>query len=206
MEVITLTNIYLILVVTIFSIILILYFVARNNMRRQSRGMNEQACYKLMSDLSNHFTGNMSKSSRFFFNQPSFTGSLSGHNIKITLWRSELIGPPLSKLFLSCHIISKNKLKILMYRANPGTVLFVKRIHIEGNELDKLYVYSNKPDEAKRYLNDILRRTTVKQIVESGCEPPIITRNTITTVVDITQHKLDPEDIKAILIKLISLQ
>lgn len=199
-------KIYLPLITILSLILIVFYVIARKNLRRISRGATIHDYYEAMSNLSNHFPGRVSRNYKFFHSQPSFDGDFSGHKFKITFWRSEVIGVPPSKLLLSCHVESKSKLKIYIYRKNPGTVLFAERINIGDNDLDQFFIYSNRPDEAKRYFFDVSRRTVIKHMVQKGWEPPHIASSKISTEIGITQPELDPEFIKETLKMMIALQ
>lgn len=201
-----LTKIHIFFIATLAFIIGTLLYVARNKLRQQGRDMNVRAYYDAMANLSKYFPSEFSVYYSFLDNQPTFVGKYLGNKFKLTFWRSDVVGPPPSKLILSCYNTSTSKLKIFIYRKDPGTVLFAKRICTEDSELDQFFIYSNKPDEAKLYFHDSSRRTAVKQIVENGWEPPMITGKKITAEAGIKRSELDPDCIKTILNIMITLQ
>jgi hypothetical protein len=186
-------NLYFLWGAILILMLAVFYFIARNIYQRQ--GVNIQDYYTSIKNLSNYFPGKISASFRFFLSQPSFQGNFAGHRFSLTFWRSEVIGVPPTALILTCHITNAKKLSIFMYDNDPGTVLFAKRIYTGDIDLDKYFIYSNKPDEAKEFFH-VSRKAAIKDIIQKGWTPPHITANQIQTQISITKPEVDPDFIK----------
>ncbi len=199
-------RLYFLLLAFLPLILIIFYFIARNNLKRQGRVINMRLYYEALNGLSNHLPGKVSKYHKLFFNEPSFSGNFLGHVFTVTFWKSELVAPFPSKLILTCYSVSASKLKIFIYKKDPGTVLFAKEIYTGDKDIDRFFIYSNRPDEARGYFSDMSRRTAIKQIVNNGWEPPMITGNKITVESFEPKPELDPEFIQETLKMMITLQ
>jgi hypothetical protein len=184
--------------------IIILFVIAGRNLRRKGKSVNIKTYYDAVSGLSRSFQGRLSKFNRFVNDQPCFIGNFSGYKFLLFYWRVDAATPP-SALVLEYRIPSESKMKIFMYPVNPGTVLFAKRIYTGDNDLDKYYIYSNRPSQAERYFDDMTKRSIVKQVIADGWRPPMINSNSISISSELTSS-LDPELIKRTLQNLISLR
>ncbi len=184
------------LVLVLGSLVLILpniYFLKRN--RKQMKPY-----YDKMETLRPHFSGQLSKVRQFIEDEPCFIGHFSGHKFTLTYSRPE--GQPPNNLQLKCHIRSTSGLRIFAHSI-PSKVLFDKQVVTGDSELDRYDFYSNKPDEAKRYLTS--RKAVLKQLREDGWRIPAIGRWSIITSTDVNRT-LDPETIKTALKNLIELR
>jgi len=150
----------------------LIYFMQKNR-----RDM--QKYYETLERLSGHFSGQLSRSNKFYNDVPSFVGQFSSYKFTLTYFRVES-APPRS-LQLKCYAKSKGRLKIFSY-AEPHTVFFAKRVVIDDAQFDKYYIYSNMPEEAEDYINNTLRKTVIKKLVEDGWSFPMMTRNSIAYV------------------------
>jgi hypothetical protein len=113
---------------------------------------------------------------------------------------------PPTKLMIKCFIPSASKLKIFFYQENPRAVFLAKKIEIPDKEFRSFYIYSNKPEDASRYLADSTRNTVIKNLLQEGWGPPSIICNRITITTDIKEPNLSPDFIKETLNKLMSLR
>lgn len=184
--------------------IIILFVIAIRNLRRKGKLVDMKTYYDAVSGLTRSFPGSLSKFNRFVNDQPCFIGNFSGYKFLLFYWRVDAATPP-SGLVLEYRIPSESKLKIFMYPVNPGTVLFAKRVYTGDSDLDKYYIYSNRPSQAKRYFDDMTKRLLVKQVIADGWHPPMIYSNSISISSEITSS-LEPELIKKTLRNLISLR
>ncbi len=184
--------------------IIVLFVIAKRNLRRKDKSVDIETYYEAISGLTRYFQGQLSIRARFIYSQPCFIGLISGYKFSLTYWRSDWGTPP-SRLILDCRISSNSKMKIYMYQVNPGTVLFAKRVYTGDGDLDKYYIYSNRPSQAKHYFNDMTKRSFIKQLIADGWQPPMITSNSIWTTSEV-KSSLDPEWIRRTLQNLISLR
>lgn len=178
------------------SLVLILpniYFLKRN--RKQMKPY-----YAKMAALGPHFSGQLSKVRQFIEDEPCFIGHFSGHKFTLTYSRPE--GQPPNNLQLKCHVRSSSGLRIFAHSI-PSKVLFDKQVITGDPDMDRYDFYSNKPDEAKRYLRS--RKIIYEQLIKQGWRIPVVGRWSIITGTDVN-HTLDPEDIKAALKSLIALK
>lgn len=184
--------------------IIVLFIIAKRNLRRKGKSVDITTYYDALSGLTRSFQGQISKVDRFVYSQPCFSGMISGYKFSLTYWRADWGTPP-SRLILDCRIASESKMKIYMYPVNPGAVLFAKRIYTGDGDLDKYYIYSNRPSQAKHYFDDMTKRSLIKQIMADGWRPPMITSNSIWTTSEV-KSTLDPDWIRKTLQNLISLR
>ena len=69
-----------------------------------------------------------------------------------------------------------------MYGKNPGPVFLAERTYTGDHEFNNLFIYSNKPEEAKRYFADESRRSVVKKLIAAGWQPPMVSGNSTSTL------------------------
>ena len=149
--------------------------------------------------LSSHFSGHISWYTKIFHKTLSFVGYFSGHRFTFTFGAAHSI-------IIEYFVHSKSKLRIYMYRSNPGPVLFAKKIDPHDADLYKYFIYSNMPSEAIQYFNDISRKSAIKQLLETGWEPPIITSNKIIVEAKNVTTDIAPQLLEAMLKLLIVLR
>lgn len=164
-----------------------------------------QPYYATLEALSTQFQGGLSKLQRYLLHQPCFIGTYSGYNfsVKYISGKSYVFG-----LAIACKLRSSSKLKIFMYDKNPTHVFLAERIEIGDHNFDNYFIYSNMPEEAKKYFANDSRKNNIKQLLSIGWEPPNITGNEISVLaVDRRPSpNLDPKLVEATLRNLIELQ
>jgi hypothetical protein len=151
-----------------------------------------QPYYEKLENLSKQLPGSLSGASKFLSDEPCFTGQFNGCRFTLTYTRVE--GAPPNRLELRCFSNSKSKLKLFSY-SGPSRVLFAKKVITNNPELDKYHIYSNSPDEAKRYLNNSSRKQAIRTLIENGGSFPMMTRNGISVSADVN-HAVDSEAVR----------
>ena len=185
---------FAIVAIMLALVVINLFFVRRNQLQIKPY-------YRKLEALTPHFSGSLSKSWIFFIDDsPKLIGQFAGHKFALTYSRPE--GQPPNYLELKCYIRSTSGLRIFGHAIN-SKVLFDKKVNTGDSDLDRYNFYSNKPNEAKRYLTS--RKVIFRQLIDSGWKIPVIGRWSIITGTDVNRT-LDAETIKAALVNLISLR
>jgi len=149
--------------------------------------------------LSGHFSGYIPWYSRVFKKRLSFVGCFSGHTFTFAFGAAHSV-------IIEYLARSKSKLRIYMYRSNPGPVLFAQRIYTNDAALDQYFLYSNMPSEAVLYFNDSSKLSAIKQLLQAGWEPPLITARKIVIEVKNITTEITPQFIQEMLERLIVLR
>jgi len=186
--------------ITFIGGILVLTFVVVYFFRRNRRVM--QPYYEKLENLATQFPGSLSGSRKFRSDEPCFTGQFNGCKFTLTYTRVE--GAPPNRLELRCSSISKSKLKLFSY-SGPSRVLFAKKVIANDPELDKYNIYSNSPEEAKRYLNNSSRKEAIRILIKNGWSFPVMTRNSISVSADVN-HAVNSDVLRVSLEQLLQLR
>lgn len=186
--------------ITFIGGILVLTSVVAYFFRRNRQIM--QPYYEKLENLSTQFPGSLSGASKFLSDEPCFTGQFNGCKFTLTYTRVE--GAPPNRLELRYFSNSKIKLKLFLY-SGPSRVLFAKKVKADDPELDKYNIYSNSPDEAKRYLNNSSRKQAIRTLIEHGWSFPMMTRNSIRVSADVN-HAVNSDGLRISLEQLLLLR
>lgn len=173
---------------TLALIALSLYFARK--FRKQMKPY-----YEKLETLAKNLSGISCKLHGFFESAPSLDGNWSEQKFTLGYWSSDFCAPP-SGLQLKLYIRPSIKFSIYANYMRPSKVLLLKKVNTGEVDLDKFDFYSNKPDEAKKYL--ISHKETLKQLSESGWSMPVFNRRTISIFTDVNRS-IDAETIKSAL-------
>ena len=181
----TITQISLLALCALVLFFLMLAYIIRINRKAMT------AHCESFENLSALIPGSVSKYSKLL-DQPSFSGMFSSHKYSFTYARGLL---PSRWFELNFERKSANGMKLYFYSGSVGRVLFMKRIYTGDHMLDQYFIYSNKPEEAKRFLSDYSRLTAIKNLIWAGWDPPNIIGKLLKTSTGVPV-RIDPQWIK----------
>lgn len=151
--------------------------------------------FENLETLAKNLSGIPCKLHGFFDSEPSLAGHWFEHKFTFRYCSSDFFAAPHS-LQLKLFIRPSIKFSIYANYMRPSKVLFLKKTYTGEVDLDKFDFYSNKPDEAKKYL--ISHQTILKQLSDSGWSMPVFNRRTISIFTDVNRS-IDAETIKSAL-------
>ncbi len=151
-----------------------------------------------------HFKGSMP----FVMLTPSMRGFYKQHRFVLRyLFSSELnMGDP-DGLDVRLFPQNDSPLRVYVYTKDPGTVLNAKRVITGDADLDREFrIFSNAPDEARRFLLDENRKKSIIHLKERGWQVNYIKGDIIRATTMKIMPDLSPQHIEGVLDELLSLQ
>jgi len=135
------------------------------------------------------------KLSSFIDAEPSLIGHWSELKFTLRYCGGDFCSLPLC-LRLRLNIRPSINFTIYSNYKGSSKVLFLKKVYTDEVDLDKYDFYSNKPDEAKKYL--LSHHVVLSKLSEGGWEMPVFNQRSISIYTDVNSS-FDAETIKSTL-------
>jgi len=158
---------------------------------------------KTLRELAVHFNGTVP----MIRLAPYIKGFYKKHKFTFTyIFQQGNVGDPFA-LHVKLFPQKKSNLCIYLYDRDPGTVLNAKRAKTDDDQFDgEFFVYSNLPEEARRFFYDGSHRSAVRLLKEQEWHLNYIKGDVIKATTGKITSDVSPQVIENVLNQLLSLQ